>query len=326
MKIFKKLATAALVAAPMVVAFAPAQAASWPDQPVRWIVPYPAGGGSDFLARTVSSGLDPLVSQPVVVENKPGGNTSIAASDVARATPNGYTMMSADNGTLVFNSALYKSLSYDPVKDLAPVTLMGRFPMIMVVDPKAGLNTVADVVKRAKSDPAGMNFASAGAGSPHHLAMELFKTELGLNMTHIPYKGAAPSLTDVAGGQVPVMMVDLAAGAGFIKGGKVKPIAVANPTRLPQLPDVPTFAELGYPKVVASADVGVVTTAGTPADVIAAMNEKIVKALKTPEINQKLIDFGIQPVGNSPAEYAQLLKSETQRWHKLIKDLGIKLD
>lgn len=326
MKMFKKLATAALVVAPMAVAFAPAQAASWPEQPVRWIVPYPAGGGSDFLARTVSSGLDALVSQPVVVENKPGGNTSIAASDVARATPNGQTMMSADNGTLVFNSALYKSLSYDPVKDLAPVTLMGRFPMILVADPKAGLNTVEDVIKRAKSDPAGMNFASAGAGSPHHLAMELFKTELGLNMTHIPYKGAAPSLTDVAGGQVPVMMVDLAAGAGFIKGGKVKPIAVANPTRLPQLPNVPTFAELGYPKVVASADVGVVTTAGTPADVIAAMNQKIVKALNTPAIHQKLIDFGIQPVGNSPAEYAELLKSETQRWHKLIKDLGIKLD
>lgn len=326
MRIFKKLATAALLAAPMAVAVTAAQAASWPEQSVRWIVPYPAGGGSDFLARTVSTGLAPLVSQPVVVENKPGGNTSIAAADVARATPNGHVMMSADNGTLVFNSALYKSLSYDPVKDLTPVTLMGRFPMIMVVDPNAGLNSVQDVIKRAKEDTAGLNFASAGAGSPHHLAMELFKTELGLKMTHIPYKGAAPSLTDVAGGQVPVMMVDLAAGAGFIKGGKVKPLAVANPTRLPQLPDVPTFAELGYPSVVASADVGVVTTAGTPVDVVQAMNQKIVQAVKTPEINQKLIDFGIQPVGNSPAEYAELLKSETQRWHKLIKDLGIKLD
>lgn len=326
MNIFKKLSVAALVAAPVVMAAAPAQAASWPEQSVRWIVPYPAGGGSDFLARTVSTGLAPLVSQPVVVENKPGGNTSIAASDVARATPNGHTMMSADNGTLVFNSALYKSLSYDPVKNLAPVTLMGRFPMILVADPNAGLNSVEDVIKRAKEDAAGMNFASAGAGSPHHLAMELFKTELGLNMTHIPYKGAAPSLTDVAGGQVPVMMVDLAAGAGFIKGGKVKPLAVANPTRLPQLPDVPTFAELGYANVVASADVGVVTTAGTPADVIAAMNAKIVQALKNPEVNQKLIDFGIQPVGNSPAEYAELLKAETQRWHKLIKDQGISLD
>jgi tripartite-type tricarboxylate transporter receptor subunit TctC len=326
MRIFKKLATAALMAAPLVLAAATSQAASWPEQQVRWLVPYPAGGGSDFLARTVANGMAPLVTQTVVVENKPGANTSIAASEVARAQPNGYTIMSADNGTLVFNSALYKSLSYDPEKNLAPVTLMGRFPMILVADPKSGLNSVKDVIKRAKEDPAGMNFASAGAGSPHHLAMELFKTELGLNMTHIPYKGAAPSLTDVAGGQVPVMMVDLAAGAGFIKGGKVKPLAVANPTRLPQLPDVPTFAELGYPNIVASADVGVVTTAGTPKDVILAMNQKIVQALKTPEVNQKLIDFGIQPVGNTPDEYAALLKSENQRWHKLIKDLGIKLD
>lgn len=325
MKLFKKLASAVFLAAPLVVAVTPAHAA-WPEQSVRWIVPYAAGGGSDFLARTLNAGLGNLVTQTVIVENKPGGNTAIAASEVARAKPDGYTMMSADNGTLVFNPALYSQLSYDPVKDLVPVTLMGRFPMIMVVDPKSGLNSVADVIKRAKEDKAGLNFASAGAGSPHHLAMELFKVELGLNMTHIPYRGAAPSLTDVAGGQVPVMMVDLAAGAGFINTGKVKALAVANPQRLPQLPDVPTFAELGYPSVVAAAEVGVVTTAGTPKETINAMNQKIVQALNDPKVNKSLIDFGIQPVGNTPDEYAALLEKETERWQKLIKDLGIKLD
>lgn len=324
MKILKTLALAALIAAPLSTMTA-AQAA-YPEQPLRWIVPYAAGGGSDFLARTISNSLTGIMGQTVVVENKPGGNTAIAAAETARAQPDGYTVLSADNGTLVFNSALYSKLTYDPQKDLAPVTLLGRFPMILVADPASGLDSVDKVIERARNDKAGLNFASAGAGSPHHLAMELFKHELKLNMTHIPYKGAAPSLTDVAGGQVPVMMVDLAAGAGFIKGGKVKPLAVANPERLPQLPDVPTFAELGYPSVVAAAHVGMVAPSATPADTIKILNEKVVAALKEPKVNATLVEFGIQPVGNSPEEYAEMLKAETERWHALIRELGITLD
>lgn len=325
MKFLKKFALTALIAAPLFAA-APSHAA-YPDQPIRWLVPYPAGGGSDFLARTLSNALGPITGQSVVVENKPGGNTSIAAAEAARAKPDGYTVLSADNGTLVFNSALYSKLSYDPVKDLAPVTLLGRFPMILVADPNSGLNSVDDVIQRARSDKNGMNFASAGAGSPHHLAMELFKYELKLDtMTHIPYKGAAPSLTDVAGGQVPVMMVDLAAGAGFINGGKVKPLAVAHTERLAQLPDVPTFAELGYPSIVAAAHVGMVVPSATPKDVIETLNAKVVEALNEPKTNATLVEFGIQPVGNTPAEYADMLKSETERWHALIKERGISLD
>lgn len=325
MSVLKKIMTAGLLALPMVLATT-AGAAEYPEKPIRWLVPYPAGGGSDFLARTIGNALQSRVGQTVVIENKPGGNTSIAASDVARAAPDGYTVLSADNGTLVFNPALYKKLSYDPKKELAPVTLLGIFPMILVTSPESGLNSVKDVIDRARTDKASMNYASAGAGSPHHLAMELFNAELKLNMTHVPYRGAAPSLTDVAGGQVPIMMVDLAAGSGFIKGGKVKPLAVANPTRLPQLPDVPTFAELGYPSVVAAAQVGMVTTAGTPKAVIDKLNKELVATLKEPEVSKKLIDFGVQPVGNTPEEYAALLETETKRWHKLIGDLGIKLD
>ncbi len=325
MSVLKKIMTAGLLALPMVLATT-AGAAEYPEKPIRWLVPYPAGGGSDFLARTIGNALQSRVGQTVVIENKPGGNTSIAASDVARAAPDGYTVLSADNGTLVFNPALYKKLSYDPKKELAPVTLLGIFPMILVTSPNSGLNSVKDVIDRARTDKSSMNYASAGAGSPHHLAMELFNAELKLNMTHVPYRGAAPSLTDVAGGQVPIMMVDLAAGSGFIKGGKVKPLAVANATRLPQLPDVPTFAELGYPNVVAAAQVGMVTTAGTPKAVIDKLNKELVATLKEPEVSKKLIDFGVQPVGNTPEEYAALLESETKRWHKLIGDLGIKLD
>ncbi|RTZ44555.1 tripartite tricarboxylate transporter substrate binding protein [Candidimonas sp. SYP-B2681] len=321
----KKIITVALFALPLAVA-APANAADYPDKQIRWLVPYPAGGGSDFLARTIGDALSKRVGQAVVIENKPGGNTSIAASDVARSAPDGYTVLSADNGTLVFNPALYQKLSYDPKKELAPVTLLGSFPMIMVASPNSGLDSVKDVIERARADKNGLNYASAGAGSPHHLAMELFKAELKLNMVHIPYRGAAPSLTDVAGGQVPVMMVDLAAGAGFIKGGKVKPLAVANPERLAQLPDVPTFAELGYPNVVAAAQVGMVTTGGTPKDAVNALNKHVVATLNEPAVRQRLVDFGIQPVGNTPDEYAALLEKETARWHKLIGELGIKLD
>jgi len=326
MRHLKQLASIAMVALPLAFAAAPSHAA-YPEKPVRWLVPYAAGGGSDFLARTIGNALAPLLGQPVVVENKPGGNTAIAASETARSAPDGYTVLSADNGTLVFNPALYKTLSYDPAKDLAPVTLLGRFPMILVASPQSGINSVKDLVEHAKADKNGMNYASAGAGSPHHLAMELLKSELGLNrMVHVPYRGASPSLIDVAGGQVPVMMVDLAAGAGFIKDGKVKPIAVANEERLPQLPDVATFAELGYKNIVAAAHVGMVVPSGTPQETIDALNTKVVTALNEPATRQKLIAFGVEPVGNTPAQYTELLAAETAKWQKLIRDLGITLD
>lgn len=299
---------------------------TFPAKPIRWLVPYAAGGGSDFLARTVAQTLSTQVGQPVLVDNKPGGNTALAAAETARAPADGYTVLSADNGTLVFNPALYKSLSYSPTKDLAPVTLMGKFPMILVVGANSGFATAKDFIAQAKAKPGGINYASAGAGSPHHLAMELLKVEAKLFMVHVPYRGAAPALADVVGGQLPAMMVDMAAGAGFIKGGKVRPLAVANPTRLPQLPDVPTFAELGYKNVEAAALVGVVVPAATPADVVNTLNRQLVAAIHEPSVNKRMVDFGVEPVGNTPAQYTELLKAETARWHKLIRDLKITLD
>ena len=309
-----------------VLAASSAMAQTYPSKPIRWLVPYPAGGGSDFLARTIGQQLSAQVGQPVIVDNKPGANTAVAAAETARAAPDGYTMLSADNGTMVFNPVLYKSLSYSPTKDLAPVTLMGRFPMILVVNPESGITDAKAFIEKAKASAEGLNYASAGAGSPHHLAMELLKVETGLRLVHVPYRGAAPALTDVASGQVPAMMVDLAAGAGFIKGGKVKPLAVANAVRLPQLPDVPTFAELGYKNVEAAALVGLVVPAATPADTVTALNKQIVSAIREPGVNKKLQDFGVEPVGSTPAEFADLLKNETTRWQKLIRDLGITLD
>lgn len=321
----KKHLASGLALLSLVVA-AGASAQGYPNKPIRWIVPYAAGGGSDFLARTVGQTLSTQVGQPVLVDNKPGGNTALGAAETARAPADGYTILSADNGTLVFNPALYKSLSYNATKDLTPVTLMGKFPMILVVGANSGFATAKDFIAQAKAKPGGINYASAGAGSPHHLAMELLKVEAGLFMVHVPYRGAAPALADVVGGQLPAMMVDLAAGAGFIKGNKVRALAVANPTRLPQLPDVPTFAELGYKNVEAAALVGVVVPAATPPEVVNTLNRQIVAAIHEPAVRTRMIDFGVEPVGNTPAQYAELLKNESTRWHKLIRDLKITLD
>lgn len=300
--------------------------AAYPSKQIRWVVPYPAGGGSDFLARTIGNQLSQQVKQAVVIENKPGGNTAIAAVDVARSQPDGHTLLSADNGTMVFNSALYSSLIYNPDKDLTPVTLMGKFPMILVVGERSSIKDAKDFIERARKEPGKMSYSSAGAGSPHHLAMELFKVSTGTNIVHVPYRGASPALSDLVAGQVDAMMVDLAAGAGFLKTGKVRPLAVANATRLTQLPDVPTFAELGMPDIEAAAQVGVVVPAGTPAETVNALQQQIAAAINQPDVHKKLIDFGIEPVANTPKEYADLIKSEVARWHKLIKDQQIRLD
>ena len=322
----KSFITAALVAVPLALGASAASAQAYPSKSIRWLVPYPAGGGADFLARTIGQQLSTQIGQPVVIENKPGGNTAIAASEVARAPADGYTVLSADNGTMTFNTALYSKLTYNPDKDLTPVTLMGRFPMILVVGPGSDAKDAKDFIAKAKAAPGKISYGSAGAGSPHHLAMELLKTRTGLHMVHIPYRGAAPALGDLAGGQIPVMMVDMAAGAGFIKSGKIRPLAVANDKRLPQLPDVPTFAELGMKGVEAAAPVGLVAPAALPADVKATLQKQVAAAIEQPAVKQKLIEFGVEPVGSSSQAYADLLKAENARWHKLIKDLKITLD
>ncbi|WP_027478561.1 tripartite tricarboxylate transporter substrate binding protein [Curvibacter gracilis] len=325
----KKFVRACLLALPVLLGLqaAPTLAqANYPNKPVRWIVPYPAGGGSDFLARTISQAWATSSGQTVVIDNKPGGNTAIGAVETVRSAPDGYTILSADNGTMVFNPALYSKLSYDPVKDLAPVTLMGRFPMILVVGPGSDAKDAKDFIAKAKARPGSINYGSAGAGSPHHLAMEMLKVEAKLHLVHIPYRGAAPALADLVGGQIPAMMVDMAAGAGFIKAGKVRPLAVANPTRLAQLPDVPTFAEIGLKNVEAAALVGLVAPAGTPPEVVNSLQKQIAAAIAQPAVKQRLIDFGVEPVGNTPREYTELLRKETVRWHRIIKDQGISLD
>ena len=316
----------ALAALATVVLASPAALAqSYPSKPIRWVVPYPAGGGSDFMARTLGAQMSTELGQAITVDNKPGGNGAIAAQDILRIGPDGYAVMNADNGHMVYNPALYKSLTYK-VSELAPVTLVGKVSMLLVAPPSSEFKDGRDFLAKAKAAPGKYSIASAGSGSPHHLAIEMLKHQAGLFMVHIPYRGAAPALADVAGGQVPLAMSDYAAAAGFVKGGKVKVLAVANATRLPQLPEVPTLAELGVNGAEAAALVGLVTVAGTPPDVIAKLQQAAAKSFQNPAVRQKFIDAGVEPGGLPTAEYAALLQSETGRWHKLIRDLKISLD
>ncbi len=321
------LAGAAGLAGALLLGAAPARAQrEFPNRPIRWIVPYPAGGGSDFLTRIVGNQLAIDTGQPVVVENRTGGNTSLGAAEVLRAPADGYSVLSADNGTLVFNPVLYRNLGYNPQRDFAPVTLMGRFPLVLLVGPASGVRDARAFLEDARAYPGKISYASAGTGSPHHLAMELLQRQARLRMLHVPYRGAANAVADVAGGQLQTMMCDLAACLGFIRSGRVRALAIADRVRLPQLPEVPTFAELGIDGVEAAALVGVVAPARTPPEIVARLQQAIASAIHNPAVHRKLAAYGVEPVGGTPAQFATLLHQESERWDGLIRGLNLTLD
>lgn len=321
MRAFIRLAALMLVAATAI----PAAAQDYPNRPIRWLIPYAAGGGSDTLARMIAPEMSKRLGQPIVIENKPGAASAVAAAEVARSAPDGYTIFSADNGTMVYNPALYKKLAYDP-KEFRPVSMLARSPTILVVGPSTKASSVKELVASVKSQPGKISYASAGPGSPHAMAMELVKATMGLDMVHVPYRGGALSIQDVAAGQVPMCMTDFSSGSGMIASGKVRALAVANPKRMPQLPDVPTFDELGFKGIYAEAFAGVVVPAGTPADVVAKLQKSVQEAVAEPSIQKRLFDVGQEPVGGTAEQFANVLNTETVRWHKLIKDLNISLD
>ena len=319
----RKLAALALAVVSVGAAHAQRE---FPARPIRWIVPYPAGAGADIVARAIGTQLAVDAGQPVQIDNRAGGNTALGAVEAARAPADGYTVLSADNGTLVFNPALYRNLSYNPARDFAPVTLLGRLPMVLLVGPASGVRDARAFVEDARAFPGKISFASAGTGSPQHLAMELLERQAGLRMVHVPYRGAAPALADLAGGQLPAMMCDLAAANRFIQGGKARALAVANATRLPQLPAVPIFAELGMPRVEAAALMGLVVPVGTPPELVARLQQSVASAIHNPAVLRKLAESGVEPVGSTPAQFETLIGDETARWHPLIKSLNLSLD
>jgi tripartite-type tricarboxylate transporter receptor subunit TctC len=318
------LAASALLL-PVTVSSALAQA--YPNKPIRMIVPYPAGGGTDFFARTVGGKLGELLGQTVVVDNKPGAATIIGAQAAATSPPDGYTVLVADSTTLAVNPSLYPKLQYDPVKDFAPVTLTARFAMLLVVNPTLSKATnVKEFLDEAKKADGKMSYASVGAGTTHHLTMELFLQQTGVRLQHVPYKGAGPAITDVVGGQVPVMFVDLAAGGPMIKAGKLRVLGVASPKRIAALPDVPTLAEQGIANFEAWAWQGLVVPANTPKEAIARLNADYAKAVAAPDIRQKLVEAGVEPVTSTPEEMAAYVKSETAKWGAVVKTANIKVD
>jgi tripartite-type tricarboxylate transporter receptor subunit TctC len=303
----------------------PAAAQNYPTKTIRVIVPYPAGGATDFFARLVFPKMGEALGQAVVVENRPGAGTAIGASEVARSAPDGYTLLLGDAGTYAFNPTLYKKLSYDPVKDFAPVSLTGRFALILAVNPAMPAKSVKEFVAAAKSQPGKIDYGAPGPGSPIHLAMEFFKQRAGLTMTPIPYKGGADAMNDLLGGRISAMFPDIASGLPQIKGGKLRPLAVASAKRVAALPDLPTIAESGYPGFEAWAWQGFVAPAGTPKPVVAKLNGAFAKVMNDPAIKQRLSESGFEPQTSTPEEFARYMKSEIAKWAKVIRESHISL-
>jgi len=302
------------------------QAQSYPTKPIRLIVPYPPGGGTDFFARTVSAKLSDSLGQQVVVENRPGAATIIGAEAVAKSAPDGYTILLGDTATFAVNPTLYKKLPYDPLKSFEPISLTGRFALLLVVHPSVQANSVAELIALAKAKPGTLNYASPGPGSPHHLAMVLFTQRTGISMVHVPYKGAGPAIQDLLGGQIPTMFLDLAAGAPQIKGGKIRALGVASPKRIAALPDLATLAESGLPGFEAWAWQGLVAPAGTPPEVVAKLGAEYARAIGDPGIRQKIIDAGVDPLQSSPREFTDYIRSEQEKWAKVVKDGNITVE
>lgn len=318
-----------LLSAPLAAlsAAAPLRAQSpsgtFPDHPLRLVVPYPPGGGSDFLARTVAEQMAKGLGQQVVVDNRPGAATLVGAESVARAAPDGYTMLLGNIATFSVNPSLFKKLPYDPVKDFAPIGLMGRFAMLLVVSPQAPYKSLKDIVSYAKAHPGQLNYASPGPGSPHHLAMELLMQMAGIKLVHVAYKGAAPAMQDVMSGTVPMMFLDMAAGAELIKSGKLRLISVASEKRLPAFPKVPTVAEQGYPGFASWGWQSLAVPAATPANVTAIIYREYRKAMNEPAVRERLNQAGIEPVSSTPEELKAYIESEAVKWGKLVRDAGI---
>jgi tripartite-type tricarboxylate transporter receptor subunit TctC len=297
-------------------------AQAWPAKPIRWVVAYPAGGGSDFLARQLAPQLGKQLGQNIVIDNRPGAAGIIGTDNAAKSPPDGYTIVTGDNGVMVFHEAMYKKIPYAPA-DLAPVGFMARFPLIVAVNPSAGFSDAKQWLEALKKNPGKFSYASPGIGSPHHLAMELLKSRTQTFVVHVPYRGTAMAVQDVIAGQVPMMVLDTAAGLPQIRSGKVKALAVMSKKRIPSLPDVPTLDELGVKDFEVTAWQGLFVPKGTPADIVARLTSEMNKAIVVPEVKAKLEDFGLEVLPSDGPALATFIQKETAFWHALIKERGL---
>ena len=304
----------------------PGSGQGWPSRPIRFIVPFPPGGGTDVNARIIAPRLSAALGQQVVVENRTGAGGMVGTEVVAKSAPDGYSMVIATIGPIAINQSLYAKMTYDPAKDLAPVTITGEVPNGLVVHPTLPAKTLKDLIALAKQRPRELNYGSSGAGAGDHLAAEMLSVMAGIRMTHVPYKGGPLAMVDLMAGNIQLIFATLATGMPYIRAGRVRTLAVAGAQRFALLPEVPTVAEAGVPGYAIHNWAGVFVAAGTPRPIIDRLNVEIVKALAPPDVRQKLLEMGLVAATNTPDQFASFIQSETVKWAKVVKDANLKLD
>jgi tripartite-type tricarboxylate transporter receptor subunit TctC len=320
-----------LIAVVACAILAPAQAQTWPSKPVRIVVPFPPGGTTDIVARSIGVELQRMWQHAVVIENRPGAGGNIGADVVAKAAPDGYTLLMGTVGTHAINKALFDQsgakMPFDPVKDFVPITLAAGVPNVMVINPKLPVNTVAEFIAYAKARPGQLNMASSGNGTSIHLSGELFKTVTGVYMVHFPYRGSAPAVTDLIAGNMNVMFDNLPSALPHIKSGRLKALAVTSRTRSPALPNVPTIEEAaGLKGFDASSWFGLFAPAGTPRTIVDKIQADVAKALALPEVRERFLAQGADPGGNTPDQFAAFIRAETDKWTRVVKFSNAKVD
>lgn len=301
-------------------------AEQFPSRPVRLIVPYAPGGNVDISARTIGPRMSELLGQPVVVDNRPGAGGSLGTSLAAKATPDGYTLFVGSSGPLTVNPVIFKNLPYDTLRDFAPVSTVQAVPLVVLASPKAGFNSIADLVSAAKAQPGKVTMASAGAGTTNHFAIELFAQMAGIKVLHVPYKGSGPALSELLGNQVATMVDQLSASIGYVKDGRLKVLAVTTLQRAAALPNTPTLDELGYKGFLAATRLGLLAPAGTPKPVIATLNASVRKTMDTAAVAERFRSLGAEPGASSAQEFHTLIRDELRQWQGLVKKLGLKFE
>jgi tripartite-type tricarboxylate transporter receptor subunit TctC len=301
-----------------------ASAQSYPAKPIRVIIPFVAGGSSDIVGRAIASKFQELLGQPGVVENRPGANGAIAAEFVARAEPDGYTVLVGSIGVFSINAALFKDLRYHPVRDFAPITLAVTTPNVLITKPTLPAKTLKELVDEMKKNPGKLSYCSSGTGSSDHLTAELLKQAAGVDAVHVPYKGGAACQTDIMGNQVDFSFQNLGAVTNYIKGNRMKALAVTAKARHPQLPDVPSVGEAGFSDIVVTSWQAAAAPAKTPKDVVARLHGAMVKALRSPDVSERMGQIGFDVVAGSPDEFAAFMKAEVDRWTRVVAKGNIK--
>jgi tripartite-type tricarboxylate transporter receptor subunit TctC len=301
-------------------------AQQYPAKPIRMVVAFAPGGGVDLIGRTIAQKLQEAWGQPVIVDNRPGAGGNVGTDVVAKAPPDGYTLLIGYVGNLSINPSLYRKLPYDSVKDFAPISLTATAPNLLVAHPAVTASTVRDLVALAKAKPGSLSYASAGNGTVGHMVAELFKSVTGVNIVHIPYKGNGIAVNDLLGGQVQLMFGAPAAMLTLVESTRLKAIAVTGQKRLPELRDTPTFAEAGFPKVEAYGWYGMLAPAGTPRAIVDALNKQVVRITSLPDVKDRLAMHGYTSISSTPGEFAQLIKSELAKWRDVVKASGATVD